>query len=103
MSWPIWIGITTAGELLIGARDVHQAEAAGELAESERVWPSQLGHRCAVYMPKVEMFEDPRPWRLMSPRKAKTLGTAVKRLKLFPKATAEKSSRPRRRSGDAEA
>lgn len=110
MSWPILIGVSKSGELLIGSRAVKTAEHRGELADSQRIWPSQLEHRCAVHW-VWQLFDDnPTPeaivahtsrsdlWTIETPRRVRMFrhDCHVDIVKNFPKADHDKSSRTRK-------
>lgn len=68
--WQIEIGVTTRGELLIGAQSVTAARVEGRLAASEVVYSSQLECRCAVRCP----FPPPAgSWCIMRRRYARIM------------------------------
>jgi hypothetical protein len=46
--WQIEIGVTVAGELLIGADDVRMARAESRLADAELIYPSQMRCRAGL-------------------------------------------------------
>jgi len=58
--WHIWIGITFAGELLIGGQAVDRARVDGDLAAAERIFPSQMKHRIAVFIAGEWLIGTPR-------------------------------------------
>lgn len=108
MSWPIQIGVSKSGELLIGARAVQTAEHRGELADSQRIWPSQLEHRCACHWVRA-LFEDKGAfaeeqkneldksdrWTIETPRRVRLhrYNCYADVVKNFPKADRAKSTR----------
>lgn len=100
MSWPILIGVSTSGELLIGSRAVQTAEHRGELADSERIWPSQMEHRCALHWTRT-LCENGQPsdcWTIGKPRWTQKhyANCHVDEVKNFPKADRDKSTRKTR-------
>jgi len=66
MSFRIWIGVTGAGALLIGAQEVDRARALENLEDCEQVYSSQLAHRAAVHFGRL----DSHRWRIMTRRAA---------------------------------
>lgn len=104
MSWPIQIGVSTSGVLLIGARAVQTAKNRGELADSERIWPSQLEHRCALHWTRT-LCDNGQPsdcWTIGKPRwtQMHRANCHVDEVKNFPKADHAKSSRKGRNTDD---
>lgn len=99
--WPIQIGVSRAGKILVGASDVRAAAAIDELAESETIWPSQLEHRCAAHV--VLLLIDPEKkgdrWTLLTPRAASAAKEAgdVDEIKRFPAARGDFSIRKGRK------
>lgn len=72
MPYPVMIGVTKDGSTLVGAFRVRYHESEGDLAVSERVYPSQIKHRCAVKRAgswvivcpsEVQAGEKPRPFK----------------------------------------
>lgn len=98
-NWQIMIGVDTSGRLLIGAAAVRSAEADGELAASETIWPSQLGHRAAVHRCR-ELWPGPESdvWEIVTNRRAIWLSESgrVDLVKKYPRADGSKSIRRRR-------
>lgn len=95
MTWPIRIGVSSAGELLVGAAAVDRAELRGELEEGAAIWPSQLEHRAAVHYvrPLFDVGDPADRWRIVTPREAAELRAAgrVDLVRRFPRADRAKS------------
>ncbi len=68
-NYPIRIAVSANGETLIGAKSIKGCE---NIADQEKVYSSQLPHRCAVQTEKGT-------WIIALPSAAKRQGKAVKR------------------------
>ena len=89
MPWQVWIGVSTAGKLVIGHVEVLVLRRLGRLADSARVFPSQLGYRCAARISNR--------WRILTPTAARAAGASS--LRMFSdlvKARAAAKSRKKR-------
>lgn len=92
MPWAIWIGVSTAGELVIGHVEVAVLKRLGKLADSARVFPSQLGYRCAARISNR--------WRILTPTAARAAGAGSLRMFLdLVKARAAEKSKAKRAGG----
>jgi len=100
MTWPIQIGVSSGGDLLIGAPAVDRAEIAGELEERLTIWPSQLEHRAAVHFvrPLFDVGDPADRWRILRPREAEELRREgrIDLVRRFPKAERARSIRLRK-------
>lgn len=72
MGYRIWIGCTSDGAPLVGAR-----EGANTAAANEQVWPSQMAHRCTAMRPGVGAI-------VCTPTEAKREGWRI--IAMFPRA-----------------
>ncbi|MEN6607792.1 MAG: hypothetical protein ABFD60_11150 [Bryobacteraceae bacterium] len=98
--WRIQIGVTLAGELLIGAAKIRAAEDGDGVAETATIWPSQLEHRCAAHVAKL-LFDPEKKgdrWILLTPREAYMRQEAgnVDLIRRFPAARGNFSIRRRK-------
>ena len=72
MPWAVWIGVSTAGEIVIGHVEIMILKRLGKLADSARIFPSQLGYRCAARVANK--------WRILTPTAARAAGARSLRM-----------------------
>jgi hypothetical protein len=71
MSWPIWIGVNSHGEPLVGAQLVDNAKAKNALHDFDQVYPSQLRYRVCVFLPDSRDLDDQgRPFEGLAPSRS---------------------------------
>jgi len=72
MPWAVWIGVSTAGETVIGHVEIMILKRLGKLADAAQVFPSQLGYRCAARVGNK--------WRILTPTAARAAGARSLRM-----------------------
>lgn len=90
----IELGVTTFGDLLIGAAAVRQARVLDELADSTKVFPSQMQYRCVasdLEQRSSRVWSGIPEWKIMTHRAAKAAGYFIG--KSFPVADGRYSIR----------
>jgi hypothetical protein len=77
MSYKIWIGCTTDGLAIVGAKTVDEFADDGKLADTQQIYGSQMRYRVVAYSRNVEAAMATKIYKILTRTQANNSGYII--------------------------